>query len=138
LVSGVNTIVGGDDDGNVIRLDATGVYDDYPSNTLIHCVVETATSTFGTNRKKQVLDQMYVRTLNAPDLKTVLIADGQTIPFTGIAKKTGLVASLVKFILGKKIEGTELAARVEWDAKGARSTLREIEIPKVMYTDTYD
>lgn len=134
VTGGVNTVVGGDDDGQIIQIDKAATYTDYPSTTPITYAVESQRLSFGTNRLKRINDRLIVRGENLEGTQASLIADGAP------PKRDALGA--IKKLLGifgikSNVEGTEIAFRVEGQSTGARVYIREIEANAISVLNNY-
>ncbi len=135
ITGGVNTIVAGDDDGQVIQIEKTGTYTDYPGDTQIAMIVESQGMSFGTNRKKRLTDRTLLRGENLQGFVTSIIADGEPPKFN---PKGTLKKLLAIFGIDDTIEGTEIAFRAEGRAVGNRAYIREIEATAISVLENYD
>lgn len=132
---GVTSIVGGNDDGQVILIDKAATYTDYPSTTEINFAVESQSMSFGTNRIKRVSDRLFVRGENLEGIRTAVIADREPGKWNAIKTLRSL---LTMFNLGSTVEGTEIALRVEGRTLGERAYIREIEAKSISVLDSYE
>lgn len=138
LVSGVNTIVGGDDDGQIIRIDKAGTYTDAPSTTNISYKLRTKHDTFGFNQLKTITDRVIVRGKNINDANISVIPDEdfkKQVPFGG---PTFFKRILGIFGVKSEVEGTSLSVEVSGTTGGDRVYIREIELPNVDVRQNYD
>lgn len=138
LVSGVNTVVGGDDNGSIIRIDKTGTYTDAPSATAIPWKIRQQHQTYGTNTIKEISDNIIVRGKNIDGCVTRAIVDEQfDTPIDIDAPQSFSKRILKPFTLTKPISGTTIAIEASGETPGARSYVREIELPTVDPTQNY-
>lgn len=137
VVSGVNTIVGGDDDGNVIRVDKDSTYSDHPSATPIKFELRTDDYHFGFNQLKSVNDKAVVRGVNTTQLRTSFVVNGV------YGNLITSVANFFKTVLGifnitRPVKGTTIAVHVSGETTNKQTTIREIELSDVMVDQSYD
>ena len=135
LVSGVNARVGGDNDGNVFRIDVPGVYQD--NGVDVEYILRTHGDNFGTNKLKSFEDEVFLRGENINDASVYVVSDND---FT-TRKKLGS-SSFIKKILNRvgvaeKIRGTLLAVEVSGTASAGKVVLEEIEVPKISSLSNY-
>lgn len=135
LVSGTDTVVAGDNDGNVIRIDTAGTFTDAPSATTVPYVVETQETTYNISTLKRVSDRVVVRGVNLGTPTVSVIADGELKQ----AKKVDGITRLFLRLFGiGDVEGTYISYRVAGMApKGGRTTIREIEPTKITALGNY-
>lgn len=132
LVSGVNTIVGGDDNGYVIRVDKTGVYTDAPSSTAIPWKLRQQHLTFGVNFLKTIADKVVIRGKNIEGCVTRAIVDEEFDKPIDIGAAQSLTKRVLKlFNFTNIVKGTSIAVEVAGETAGARAYIREIELPQV-------
>ena len=134
LVSGVNALAAGDNDGNVLHLDKTGTYTDAPGTLDIKWAVETFPQTFGTLRRKTVSDRLALAGENLASATASVIVDGESSkPFQQkFAKRL-----LSLFGASIKATGTYVSYRVQGATKSARAILREIEPTTITLSANY-
>lgn len=137
LVSGVNTTVGGADDGTVYRMDVPGVYVDANTTTTQNFgwKVRQQHLNYGDNHAKVISERVVVRGKNVGDVKINAYVDEilDPIPLNrGFWKK---VLSL--FGVSKTIRGTTISIEVAGESR-LQSILREIEIPNIVVQNTYE
>ena len=137
LVSGVNTIVGGDDAGTVFRIDAAGQYMD--TTTPISWKLRTHHHNFSTNSIKSIDDQFIIRGKNLEGSTTAAIIDESLDNGYVKIEPTKWWRKLLQFLpIGKVIKGTTIAIEVSGTNSANRAFIREIEIPKLtIYAGTY-
>lgn len=130
VASGVNSVVGGDDNGCVLQVDKIGTYTDSNASAALPIPfrVRTNHDTFGTNKKKTFSDTVVVRGANINNFSLNAIPDES--PDQRIELKTPTLFNrlLGVFQISKKVQGTTLSLEVAGESNGARSYIREIEI----------
>lgn len=126
VVSGVHTIVGGDDDGNVIRIDKLGTYTDAPSTTAIPWKLRQQHLTYGTNKIKTVSDKVVVRGKGIDGMSVKMIVDEKVLDPIAVSGESKLNKILSWFGMGKKASGNTLAVEVSGSTTGAQAYVREI------------
>ena len=137
VVSGVHTIVGGDDDGNVIRVDKEGTFTDAPSATAIPYKVRQQHWTYGYNQLKSVLDKIIVRGKNLDGSNVKFILDEDVTKPVDVNSKPVWKRVLSLFGIGNTVQGTTIAAEISGFAQGGSTIIREIEIPNVDVLENY-
>ncbi len=138
LVSGVNTIVGGDDNGYVIRLDKAATYTDAPSTTAIPWKLRQQHLTLGVNLIKSLSDKIVVRGKNIEGCVTRAIVDEELDKPIDINAAQSLTKRILKlFSLTNAIKGTTIAVEVSGETGGARAYIREIETPALVANQNY-
>lgn len=135
LASGVSSLVGGDNDGNVIQIAKTGTFTDAPGAVEIDWELETQEDTYGLDRKKRVSDRLIVRGKDLGSPTASIVADGKEFPTTQDQNAGGPYSAV--FSAPEAAEGAYLSYRVKGAAKGARAVIREITATKVDATQTY-
>ena len=136
IVSGVNARAGGDNDGNVHRIDVPGVYTDVGADVNFKLV--THEDNFGTNRKKSLTDVAYIRGERLNDLKISVIPDGDKSRTEDLKKPSLIKKILTRLKIGKKVEGTTLAVELSGTASAGKAVISEMEFPSVDVSDNYD
>lgn len=136
IVSGVNTIVGGDDNGTIYRVDKADTYSD--NGTPIRWIVRDHHQDFGFNQLKEVSDRVIIRGRNLAGATTAAIVDEDiSKPVTmGAPKFWKSVLSLFGF--GRSATGTSIAVQVSGETTSARAFLSEIELTSVDLKQSYD
>lgn len=139
LASGVNTIVGGDDDGTVYQIDKPGTYTDAvtSSTQFIPWKIRQQHMTFGTNVLKQLSDKVVVLGKNIDSIILSAIVDENLDDRIPIGSRSFFRRLLSLFGLGAVIKGTTLSVEVSGQSTGARSYIREIEMPVIAADKTY-
>lgn len=138
VTGGVHTIVGGDNDGNVIRVDKPATYTDAPSATPIPLKVRTHHTTFGYNQLKTLSDIIVVRGRNLQNYIANAIIDrdvNNTVSLTPPDKWKRLL-SLLK--IGQTVKGTTISTEIMTESTGARVYIDEIEWPNIDVTEGYE
>lgn len=126
IVSGVNTVVGGDDDGNVIHVDKPTVYTDAPSTTPIPWKMRTFHDDFGSNKLKALTDRAIVRGRGLEGSRTHAFVDRILDPIS--LQKSFFKRVLGLFGIDRSIEGTTISLQVSGETTGERAYVEEIEI----------
>ena len=137
VASGVHSLVGGDDDGNVIQIDKLSTYTDAPGTTHVPYKLRQQHRTYGTNRIKTMSDKVVVRGKNIEDAAIKVICDedlGNAIPVSG---KSVIAKVLSWFGMGKEPKGTTLSVEVSGFTHGAQTHIREIELPSIGVDKNY-
>lgn len=135
LVSGVNTRVGGDNDGSVYRVEVPGTYAD--SGVDIPWRVITQEESFGTNRIKAFFKDIYVRGKNLQNMGINLITNGDYASRKKIGRPSLFQLILSKFGVDNKVEGNTLAVELYGATTNAQAVIKEIEIPGVDVKENY-
>ena len=139
LVSGVNTTVGGDDDGTIYRLDKAGLYTD---------AVKTATQNFpfkvrqhfqnyADNHKKVLSDKVAVKGKNLNSVRCVAYVDEDNLNPISLDRDNQSIKSLAIFKVGKEIHGNTIAIEIAGESAGSPVIIREIDLPKIAIQNTY-
>ena len=138
LVSSVNTIVGGDDDGSVYQLDKPGVFTDATTTTTAKFpwFVRTHHTNFGENREKTMNEKIIARGKNLIAIRTSAYVDEILEPIE-ITGTTTFKKILQVFGIGKQVKGTTIALEVAGVSSGARAILREVEAGNVTIDNNY-
>ncbi len=126
----VNTIVGGDNDGNVLELDATGVFVDH-SGTPIDFEILLQEEDFQYNQMKEISDSIVVQSKNMEGSQIVLLTDGKSPRVGGI---TGRVSELP---LKESVKGNIIQIGIRGQVKGTQGVLKEVEIPNIDVKNSY-
>lgn len=136
LVSGVNTRIGGDDDGNILKFDASGVYTDNGSD--INWMLRTHNENFGTNRLKTLSDKIIVRGKNLEGMITNVIPDEDLTRRVTLTKNNWLRKILSFLKVGDVIKGTTIATELKGSQTGNQAHIKEIEIVGLDIADNYE
>lgn len=138
LVSGVNTTVGGDDDGTIYRVDQAGLYTDAVKTATrnIPWKVRTHHNNFGENKEKIMSDKVVVRgkNINSAIISAYVneILDPISINVKGFLNKVLSVLGI-----GKEIKGNTISIEVAGESSGASCIVREIETPEIKVLNNY-
>lgn len=138
VTGGIHTIVGGDDDGNVIRVDKAGTYTDHPSTTPIRYRLRTKHDTFNANTKKRVSDRGVVRGENLAGIRLNAIPNRDVSKAIPLQAPTPLSKILSLFGIGSNIDATTISTEVIGETTGNRAIIQEIELGKVETLATYE
>ena len=138
MVSGVNTIVAGDNDGTVYRINKSGTYTDAITSTTraFQWKVRQLFLTFGENKQKEIVEKIIVRGKNLDTaVVNTYVNDDVLNPIT---QNDGIFNRILSvFGIGKTARGTSVAVEVSGLSGGALSHVREIEIPNIKTYDNY-
>lgn len=127
----INTIVGGDDDGNVIEIDATDTYVDHSGQKIYYEILHQEED-FQYNQKKEISDTVIVSSKNMEGGEVILSeVSGKN---THQGEITGRISELD---LKKTVEDNLFQVGVRGEMNGARGVLKEIEIPNVEVKENY-
>ena len=139
LVSGVNTTVGGDDDGSVYRLDKSATYTDATTTTTANFPfkIRTHHNTFGDNKEKEMTDSVIVRGKNLNSVRLSAYVDENVLNPIEIKGKGFLKRVLSVLGVSKTIKGTTISVEVAGESSGAPCYVREIEIPVITALNNY-
>lgn len=135
LVSGVNTIVGGDDAGTIYRVDKAGTYSD--NGTAIAWRLRTRPTDYGSNQKKEVQDRVSVKGRNLEGATLAGIIDEDRTNSVPLGSETMYRKILRLFNVGKKLEFTNVMVEVQGMTLNNQAVIREIETPSVDVTQEY-
>lgn len=138
VTGGIHTIVGGDDDGQVIRVDKAATYTDAPGTTAIPLKLRQQHLTYGTNRIKTIMDRIIVRGSNTAGLMTRVIANENIEKPIEVNGKSAFSNVLRWIGLGSSPKGTTLAVELFGEATGGRTHVREIEIAEMSVDENYE
>lgn len=134
LTGGVNTTVGGDDNGTVYQMNKPGTYSDASTSSTVPIAwkVRQQPLTYGYNQRKSLSDRIIIRGRNLLGSRVGVRID------TGAETKdlqTALTTKPVQDIpLTTPIEGSNLAIEIAGQTTqttGMRAYLQEIELPAV-------
>ena len=129
--SGNNTVVGGDDNGQVIEIDKPATYTDYNA-TLIPYEIQYHPDNFGYNQSKSISSSVVVNSKNMQG--GFVEVDGEKERYVLPPIKERQISEL---LIGKPIKGNVMSFSVRGQVNGARGILREVEIPDINVNDTY-
>lgn len=129
--SGNNTIVGGDDDGQVIEIDKTDTYTDY-NNQPIQFEVQYHEENFGFNQSKSIGKSFIVNSRNMKGARMEIATDEKVYELNQIE---GRITELKN---DEDIKNNLFCFAIKGTVNGARGVLKEVEIPKVVVNDSYD
>lgn len=130
--NGNNTVVGGDDDGNVIEIDKPSTYTDHPSATPINWEVRTQPEDFGFNQIKTVAERVIVNTRGAEGGRAEAYVDGRDEP-----TNSGNIRDDIAELTIGSVQGNWFEFVIKGSQTGGRATLKEIEIPNIDIHDNY-
>jgi len=138
LVSGVNTTVGGDDDGSVYRMDKPATYTDATTTTTANFPfkIRTHHNSFGENKEKELADRIVIRGKNLNSIKCFAYVNEILDPIA-INGKGFLNKVLSVLGIGKTIKGTTISLEVSGESAGSPVYVREIEIPEPKVINNY-
>lgn len=127
--SGTNVIVGGDDDGNVVELDANGVYTD--NGNTIHYEVAHHDEDFGYNQKKELSDRIIVNSIGMDDAQINVKGDGENVSSGKINQRISQIK------LGKTVTAGIFEVTIRGTVGGKRGVLKEVEFANVQALRDY-
>lgn len=130
--SGVNSIVGGDDNGNVITLNAAATYTDYPSTTRITWRVELHDDDFNYNQLKTISERIVLAGKNLTGAQVEVQPDGKDSVTCGAMTK-----DVQALPLSRKITCTTTSIAVKGQQSGGQATLKLIEVPNIDVHESY-
>lgn len=138
ITGGVNTIVGGDDDGTIYRMDKLAKYTD-DTSTSIKWKLRTHHHNFATNMMKELTDRLAVRGRNLENMTLGAILDEDLDNgYVKLTPDTVWQKLLSFFRISKSIKANTIAIELSGENSANRAYIREIEIPKlVAYANTY-
>ncbi len=125
--------VGGDNDGNVYEIDDTTAVDD--AGTVIDYRLRTHSDNFGTNRLKNITDEVYIRGEKLNDLHISIIPDNDLTKKETVGKSSMFKKILTRLKIGKKVNGNTLAVELSGSGPGV---IAEIEIPSIEVSKNYE
>jgi hypothetical protein len=138
VLSGVNTIIGGADDGTVYRIDKSGTFKDAKTTTTINIPWRCRTHhwNFGENREKVLNEKVIVRGKNLDTARTCVYANENIT--TPIFMKNNIWNKVLSFFgISQEVKGNTIAVEVSGQSSGAYCIIREIELPSIFLNDTY-
>jgi len=135
IVSGVNTIVGGDDAGTVFRIDNAGTYSD--NGTAISYRLRTRSTDFGRNERKEVESKVIVKGKGLEGSSTGIVIDEDRSEIITMGGEKWYTKLLKVFGIDKKTKFTSLMVEVQGTTLNNQAVIREIELPDVDVTLNY-
>ncbi len=135
VVSGVNAIAGGDDNGTVYRVDKAATYSD--NGTAIRWKVRTRHSQYESNTLKEVGDKIIVRGRNLESVSVGGIPDEDATKAVSLGTGSVFRRLLGLLNIGSTLKGTTISIEVSGETTNARACLQEIELPQVNVLPTY-
>lgn len=138
LVSGVNTIVGGDDDGTVYRIDKTDTHSDALLATTVPISYKIRQNhlTYGDNKEKSLTDKVVVRGKNIKSAKIRVYVDENLDPIQ-LKGQSLWKRVLAVFNVGTKVKGSTIALEVAGDVDGAHAFVREFDLVDIRRENNY-
>lgn len=128
--SGNNTIVGGDNDGQIIELDKTGVFVDY-NNQAIAYEVQYHEENFGYNQVKSIGKEFIVNSKNLDGGRLEIDTDTKKYHVGTIDKR------ITRMDNDHDIKDNLFRFAIKGTVNGVQGVLKELEIPNVDVMDTY-
>lgn len=129
--TGNNTIVGGDDNGQVIELDKSATYTDYNAKP-IEFEVQYHEENFGYNQVKVIGKQFVVNSKNMQGARLEIDTEDEKYHLGEIQKRVSVMENK------EDIKDNLFRFSIKGTVNGARGVLKEIEIPEVIVNDSYD
>lgn len=127
----VNTIAAGDNDGNVVEIDATDTFVDH-NNQPIYFEVLFQEEDFQYNQMKEISDSIVVNTKNMEGAEIILT--GVSSDEQHFGKITGRISELS---LKKAVKDNLFQVGIRGKVSGARAVLKEVEISNIDVKDSY-
>jgi len=136
IVSGVNTTVGGDDNGTIYQLDKPGTYSDASTTTTVPIFwkLRQQPLTHGYNQQKTLTDSVVIRAKGAQSARVGVRVDGQEA--TDLTDRLS-DRPISEIPINGTLTGATLAVEIAGETTGQRSYIAEIELPNVEATNTY-
>ncbi len=128
LLSGVNTTVGGDNNGTVYRMDKPSTFLDGNTSTTqsFPWKVRQLHQTFSENKQKSLNNKVIVRGKNIGSARVNAYVD-EVIEPKPVGAKVAVGKSVGEFGVSGTVKGNTIALEVSGESSGARSYVREIE-----------
>ena len=134
--SGVGHQVGGDDDGNVIKIDDRAAYTDFGS--AINYQLRTHSNKYGRNTLKTMTDEFFVEGKHLNGLGARVIPNEDPSAAVNMTKLSRVNPMLVRVAISEKVIGTSLAVELWGTADGNRPEISEIELTSIDVKETYE
>lgn len=136
VASGVHSIVGGDDDGNIWQVDKSNTFKD--GSLGIPYKLQTTHENYGTNKLKKYSDKVIVNGENIEGSVVSVIKNRNQDDKTVIGSESIWKKILGVFGINDNIEGVTLSVEVAGQTLGARAIIREIELNNVTGLQNYN
>ena len=128
---GNNTIVGGDDDGNVIQIQKPATYTDY-SSTVINWEVRTHEEDFEYSQVKELTENIVMCSRDAYGATVgVKINGGDEITLGAVR------GDITEIKLNTPLKGNYFQFIIKGNQVGGRATIKRLEIPNIILTSEY-
>lgn len=139
LVSGVNTVVGGGDDGTIYRMDNPSTFTDASTSSTVPIPLKLRQqhSTWSYNQEKNITDMVIVRGRNLPNLTANAIINEDLFNRVGLNAPNKRNRIINKFDVTKTIRGNSISIELDGESTGARTYIREIEIPNININESF-
>jgi len=134
--SGVVHRVGGDDDGNLIKIDDRAAYTDFGS--AINYQLRTHSNKYGRNTLKTMTDEFFVEGKHLNGLGARVIPNEDPSAAVNMTKLSRVNPMLVRVAISEKVIGTSLAVELWGTADGNRPEISEIELTSIDVKETYE
>jgi len=134
--SGVVHRVGGDDDGQVIKIDDRAAYTDFGS--AINYQLRTHSNKYGRNTLKTMTDEFFVEGKHLNGLGARVIPNEDPSAAVNMTKLSRVNPMLVRVAISEKVIGTSLAVELWGTADGNRPEISEIELTSIDVKETYE
>ena len=134
--SGVVHRVGGDDDGNVIKIDDRAAYTDFGS--AINYQLRTHSNKYGRNTLKTMTDEFFVEGKHLNGLGARVIPNEDLSAAVNMTKLSRVNPMLARIAISDKVIGTSLAVELWGTADGNRPEISEIELTSIDVKETYE
>ena len=134
--SGVVHRVGGDDDGQVIKIDDRASYTD--AGSAINYQLRTHSNKYGRNTLKTMTDEFFVEGKHLNGLGARVIPNEDPSAAVNMTKLSRVNPMLVRVAISEKVIGTSLAVELWGTADGNRPEISEIELTSIDVKETYE
>lgn len=128
--NGNNTVVAGDDDGNVIEIDKPGVYTDHNAQPIWY-EVKYHEERFGYNQQKVITGSVVVNSKGMEGGRLEIDTEKEKYHVGDINRRVSDMK------IEKAIKDNLFTFSVKGRVNGERGILKEVEIPDVMIQDSY-
>ena len=136
VASGVNSIVAGDDDGNVWQVDKINTYAD--GTTPIEWRLATIHDNFGTNKLKKISDRIVLSGENIEG-SVISVIPNRTPEEEVVLGGSNIFRKVLAWLgVERSVEGNTLSLNVKGSTNGARAVIRELELVKIDEQQSYD
>lgn len=128
--SGNNTIVAGDDDGQVIELDKANTYTDYNDQPINYEILYHEDN-FGYNQIKSITERIIINSKNMDGALVEIHGEKKTVNSGKIKKRISEIP------ISKTIKESLVQVGIKGTVNGARGVLKEVELPNINIKRNY-